>query len=270
VQHVFITYGPGDEAAAIITDSYLRVAGLDTWRPPGGEQHGAPIRHWESLRTAAALVVMWSLHAAESARVECDWQYALARRLPLFIITLDSTPLPGPLAAAHRVGAIPGSRTLADLVAALETALAQRNAEPGFLTDLDGAFVDFICWFFEGVDWRYQHTDTLFPLRVSGIPNLPPEYYRVKILTTVDGAERERYALLTNRQPVLLLALDADAHANMHFFLATVWLYDGLRWQRYEWVKCDHCSRWQLAYQYRGAPAIYRTWCPLCAAGLTS
>lgn len=264
--HAFITYGPGDEAASIIVDSYLRVVGVKTWRPPAvHERANPPTRHWESLRTAGVLIVLWSARAAESPHVECDWGYGTTRRLPVFIVALDDTPLPARLAHARHVGALPGSATLPDLAAAVEAALGQDVRQAGFINPIDEAFVDFACWFFDELRWHYDPARALFPLQVGGLPNLPAETCAVRFLRARGPAQRARYALLNGPAPLLLFEFEAeDAFLSYHFFQAVGWYYDGLAWTRYEWTRCDHCSRWQLTPPYREGAAQYRTWCPLC------
>ena len=266
--HIYIAYGPGDDAHSLNVDSVLRASGIATRRTNHMQalQQNEAVRHWQTLKSARALVLLWSWHAAESIQVECEWQYAERRRLPIVIVRYDHTPIPQRLNNAVVVDHHPGPDHLQQIVATLNLTLGMTALDTSkFHKPIEAAFIDFICWFFEDVVWDYRPADHLLPLRVGNLPNLPPDtLYRVKLLRNVDETIRNMYRIHSKPFPLLLFSLDEDAYPHNHFLRATVWRNEQGFWDELHWVQCHFCQRWQLVANMDFAPGKFETWCPHC------
>ena len=266
--HIYIAYGPGDDAHSLIVDAMLRASGIATRRTNHVQelQPNQAVRHWQMLKSARALILLWSWHAAESIQVECEWQYAERRRLPIVIVRYDNTPLPARLCNAVVVNHEPGPEHLRQVVTTLNGTFDITDSDlRQFHKPIEAAFIDFICWFFEDVVWDYRPADHLLPLRVGNLPNLPSDtLYRVKLLRNVDETLRNLYRAHSKPFPLLLFNLDEDAYPHNHFLQATVWLSENGHWDELEWVQCHFCQRWQLVSNLDYEPAKFKTWCPHC------
>lgn len=266
--HIYIAYGPGDDAHSLIVDALLRASGIAARRSNHVQElrPNQAIRHWQMLKSARALILLWSWHAAESIQVECEWQYAERRRLPIVIVRYDNTPLPPRLQHAAAIKHEPGPQHLQQVISTLTLTLdIADNCSQPFHQPIEAAFVDFICWFFEDVVWDYRPDDHLLPLRVGNLPNLPPDtLYRVKLLRNIDQTLRYLYHAHSKPLPLLLFSLDEDAYPHNHFLQATVWRNDNGDWDMFEWVQCRFCHRWQLVANYDFEPGKFETWCPHC------
>lgn len=230
---IYLSYGPGDEAAAIIVHSFLLASGWDCWRIPPHTTVTTE-EQWAALREARLLVLLWSAHAAASAVCACDWEYAVNRKRPVMILLVDDTPLPAALRHSAIIGPLQGAGSISRLVQHIRRALAAIQPIT-FLTPLDAAFVDFICWFFEAVQWDYHPGNTLFPLSVSGIPDLPAYTCRVKFVCCAPEDIQDLYSVLCQPYPLLLFNFDQEAAFQKHLFFQTeVWLYL-TEWQAYHW-----------------------------------
>lgn len=266
MQPVFIAYAPGDEATAIIVDAYLRANGYQTHK--AADNRDLPshdpdqtTHYWQSLRAASAFVLIWSTHTPNSVKVACDWAYAQRRKLPIFVLALDETPVPEALQDSVRINGQPGPDTLARLENSLK-----ENAAPYLpATPLETAFIDFVCWFFDDVEWEYNTDDRLFPLRIRQIPNLAPEtLYRVKFLREPDENVWPLYSNISRPYPLLAFEFDTESYENRFFFQADGWIFQGDRWEPYSWIQCNACKRWQLASDEDDAPGLYESWCIHC------
>lgn len=266
MEPVFIAYAPGDEAASMIVDAYLRATGYPTHKAPDNRDLPShdpdqTTHYWQALRAARAFVLLWSSRTAESQKVTCDWQYALRRRLPLFVLALDETPLPPLLQANSIIAGMPGPDTLSRLAYSLDT--TAKPAQPA--TAIELAFIDFVCWFFDDVTWDYDPYDRVFPLRVTNVPNLSVDTaYRVKFLCEPDEHIWPLYANIARPHPLIVLEFDQQAFENNFFFQANGWMFVGERWEPYSWVQCESCKRWQLADDEDDGDGLYESWCLHC------
>ena len=66
-----------------------------------GEPWRATVAEW--IASARTIVILWSAAAAQSPEVGAEWRQALASGARVVPIMLDSTPLPGELAARQAV-----------------------------------------------------------------------------------------------------------------------------------------------------------------------
>ncbi|MBZ0297605.1 MAG: toll/interleukin-1 receptor domain-containing protein [Anaerolineae bacterium] len=266
MQPVFIAYAPGDEASSIIVDAYLRANGYQTHKTSDNRDLPShdpdqTTHYWQALRAASAFILIWSRHTVDSVKVTCDWTYAHRRKLPIFVLALDTTPVPPSLRESVLVTGRPGPDTLARLDSSL------KNHSVPYLpaTPMETAFIDFICWFFDDVDWDYDPDDRMFPLQVRHIPNLAPNIaYRVKFLREPDENIWPMYANISRPYSLLVFEFDPEAYENRFFFQADAWVFSGDRWEPYSWIQCSACKRWQLASDEDDEPGLYESWCTHC------
>lgn len=93
---VFISYSHVDENIASAIEDSLRKKGLDVFLAKTNLQagHRWPKEIEKSLVDCDALILLWSQHAAESDWVESERTYVKQQKKKIFIVQLDSTPIP--------------------------------------------------------------------------------------------------------------------------------------------------------------------------------
>lgn len=240
---IYLSYATGDEAAAIVVHAFLQASGWDCWRVPP-HTTVPPETQWAALRGSQVYVLLWSALAANSAAVLVEWEYVMNRQRPLLVVLLDDTPLPKRLSRSTIIGHLPGDSVVSRLVHVIRHHMQNTPPDP-FLTRIDAAFVDFVCWFFEAIQWRYEPDNTLFPLLIAGLPDLPDATYRVKFVRRAPEDIQDLYSVLCQPYPLLLFDFEDRAYDEHQFFQSEVWLYN-YEWHAYTWY---YNGTWHLIAQ---------------------
>lgn len=97
---VFISYSHFDENIALAIEDILRKVNLDVFLAKTNIQDGHrwPKEIEKNLVDCNAMVLLWSQHAADSEWVESERTYVKQQKKKIFIVQLDSTPIPPLLA----------------------------------------------------------------------------------------------------------------------------------------------------------------------------
>jgi hypothetical protein len=120
---IFVSHAKEDEACAERIRRYLEARGYRTWREPPSlslNEFLYPRTVENVILGSAAVVLVWSSHAAQSAWVERYTLFAQSLQKPLLPVMIDSTALPATLAAVSTVSDQPScSRVVEQLAAQL-------------------------------------------------------------------------------------------------------------------------------------------------------
>ena len=135
--HVFVSYSHKDQSIMRDIVDRLRDAGTDVWVDISGIKPGEDWFNvlYDALAASDALILIWSLTAAESRNVRSEWGYALQNSVPIIPIQVhpEFVPLPQEMGNLYLGNWWDESRreeTLSQILSAIPSSSKQPEPQP--------------------------------------------------------------------------------------------------------------------------------------------